>query len=360
MEPFRNLRQSGKDQTFEQVRYEPADPVIEDVRFDPPSPESGETVQLEVDVRDTKSTATGGSDFNAVAVLAETPTLSQHILARCEVIEPGNTLTIDDSTGDQPGYDGEFPATETMDITIYAVGFSPSGSVCEPDVIRRQAGSGYVNPSVQQTVTLEVGGPATEEPSVTPTDITVAGDSFQTGDTVIVDATFENTGGPGEATTRVGVGPRLSQLEQFSEGGLQFEAGETRTERYQFDLPPESGDWDVAAAYVTGNQSGAVTTNISVASPNFDQDVQVVNTSWSPSGSATEGQEVTRSITIENQGDVPYRVSVTFTDSDGGNQIGAATIMNLQPGDSKVVEQTVVAEPPEVTVCYSLAGQATN
>lgn len=360
MRPFRNLR-GGTDgsPTFEQVRYAPADPVIEDVRFDPPSPQSGDTVQIEIDVLDTKTTATGESgEFNAFAVVVESPQLDQHILARCEIIRPGQTITVDDSTGDFPGFDGEFPATGEMDIAVVVTGWDPRQD-CTPGNI---SDAQLDNPSVSQTYSLDASGEETEPPSVSATNVELpVGDTYQTGDSVVVDATFENTGGPGPSTVTVGIGPSADRLELFSEGSFNFDAGEVRTERYSFDLPPESGDWNTVAAYVGSNVSGAATSTINIRSPNFDQDVQVVETSWSPQvDSIPEGDEVSRLVTIENQGDVPYRVSITFTDSDGGNQIGAATISNLQPGDRKVVEQTVVAEPPEVTVCYSLSGQPIN
>jgi len=136
------------------ARYNKADISIETVALSRENFNVGDSVDVEVTVRNTKSSTSSESGYDAFFVLAESPQISEHIIAYCGIIQPGQTKTVDESGSMDPGTDGRLNIIEEqMEVAVVSGGHE-SGLNCTADNIATETPRDTAQISIDTTPTL--------------------------------------------------------------------------------------------------------------------------------------------------------------------------------------------------------------
>jgi hypothetical protein len=241
-------------------RYGEADPKIVEARFDVSRFNNRAEADIEVDIRDNSSSG-GSSGKNALYCLATSDSLSQPIIMKCIIISPGETITIDDSSGLVEGYDGSFPLTKgTVQVQVLVGGYV-AGTECRP--------SNFDINTHDDEVLAEVVAPTaetSEEVDPTLTRISTDKQSYVVGETVTIEAEVQNNSGAGNLDIRGGLKDTGSDLPNIESGdALVFDGSGTKTATIQIDIPQTGPKFDQALAYIQSRPEGQITTPVTIS-----------------------------------------------------------------------------------------------
>lgn len=125
------------------------------------SPVFNTSPKFEVTVTNDRPSTDSESGLDAGYVFVSSPDYDQHILVNCFTIEPGQTVTIDDSTGNSPGLDGvvDIPASsDNLSFTVTVAGYDGESRSCAEFVGNPTAGSNVRTQTVGVTPQKERAG----------------------------------------------------------------------------------------------------------------------------------------------------------------------------------------------------------
>jgi hypothetical protein len=323
--------------------YGVADPEITDVRFDPATPSTGDTVEMEVDVRNTRQS----SGFDVFGVTVTSPALSTHIIQYCALIGGGDTTTVDGSTSLDPGLDGEFTfVTDPMQIEVVAYGFT-AGTDCTTGNF-----PGRGQNVTSETVTLAGQGSTVAEPTFALSNLRLS-DTPTVGQTVQISVDITNTGGEGSAPVSVGLSAEPGAFDTSVQRSPTLAGGATQTVTASFDISPGGGDFAYARAT---SPSDTLEVPITVRTPALDDAIEVVAAGFASSTTPTDGEEVLYEVRVKNVSQLTWRVEATFSDGSG-NVLDTDVFDALAPDGSTLLVGSTTATAPELSVCYALSGQ---
>jgi len=335
--------------------YGDANAQIQDVRFDNSNLSTGDRTNIIVDVKNEKSSTSSTSGFDIMFLYVTSPQLDQHLILKCQIIEPGQTLTIDSSSGDTPGLDGDFTVSDPQMEFNVTTGHYTLGTNCVTSNLPSPAGT----QTDSATKTLDASGSTTEDPNYQIDSLSSPSSNFEVGDTVEVSATFTNSGGPGTRTVTIGVGPSGDRLERFSQSQLNLDAGETQTRTLNFDIPAGGGEWDTLIARIEGTNK-ELSQNITVSTPELNDALSIIpeGTGWARADNEySDGETGTFRVSVENVDNIAWRVEAIFTNPDTGDRLDTQVQERLDPGDVRNFAVEVQMTAPETTVCYEFNGQ---